>query len=165
LIEKYSFYFKKIKIRREIFVCILFVFELFAILEAREVSCETVEDFNASDTFGSVRTCRMDGTTVIDEDNMTVATADESVLSLKFDENQKISFLPIQVAEKFPNIISYTATLCSVKTISKKNFAGLTKLRELKLDLNQIERIDKDAFGDLDLLEHLHLGSFFYVSI
>jgi Leucine-rich repeat (LRR) protein len=62
------------------------------------------------------------------------------------------------MAKAFPNLVAYSADRCSIKSFTKKNFARLTKLKELDLDRNQIETVNCKAFEDLVSLEHLFLS-------
>jgi Leucine-rich repeat (LRR) protein len=78
--------------------------------------------------------------------------------------NSKITHLPVGVVEAFPSLIGYSATLCSIKIVSKENFVGLKQLKYLSLDFNQIEQINSETFGDLVSLEVLRLGKNFEFS-
>lgn len=100
----------------------------------------------------------MNGTTSIDEQNVTISTSDVSMGGLSFHNNKKIVFLPINVGEKFPNLINYNAAYCSVKEVLKLNFKNLNKLKTLALHYNQIEKIGTETFSDLTSLEELNLS-------
>lgn len=132
-------------------------FELFENAEAKQVSCESVGKNAWGFGIGSVKTCFMERTTVIDEDNVSISTFDENIGGLLFRRNKKIIFLPVKVAEAFPNLELYSAWDCSVTQISRENFAGLRKLKILHLEVNQIEKIQSDTFKNLVSLEILHL--------
>ena len=123
---------------------------------ADQVSCER----NNRRNLRSSKTCRMSGTTEINTADTTIATRDESIERLAFNHNRNIKFLPIEVSEKFPNLMGLEAGDCSLTTISKENFKDLTKLRLLGLYYNQIEKIRSDVFGDLVALEKLFLCKF-----
>lgn len=96
---------------------------------------------------------------IIDEYNETISTKDDAILALSFYTNKKIQYLPVKVAESFPNLIAYGADNTSVKEISKENFKGLTKLRTLGLIGTEIEKIYSDTFEDLVNVEVLWLGN------
>ncbi|CRK98469.1 CLUMA_CG011826, isoform A [Clunio marinus] len=53
--------------------------------------------------------------------------SDGSVIEIKI-ENNKNRFLPVKVAESFPNLKLYNAAHGSVESLSKENFKGLLKL-------------------------------------
>jgi hypothetical protein len=124
-----------------------------AVFKARalEVSCENVSDLDA------IKTCFMVGKTSIYYET-TIATNNDSVQGLRFYNNRKIQYLPVEVAKTFPNLLVYNAGGCSLKTLLKVNFEGLKKLKNLLLFSNQIEAIELEAFADLVDLEVLWLG-------
>jgi Leucine-rich repeat (LRR) protein len=80
------------------------------------------------------------------------------MLVLSFYGNLKISYLPLNVGDVYPNMRSYPVNYCSVKSIRKENFKGLNKLTHLGLNRNQIERIMSNTFDGLKSLERLELG-------
>lgn len=95
--------------------------------------------------------------TTIDEVNVIISTNDNTVKALELETNKNIFFLPVKVAENFPNLVGYSAWECSLKEISKENFAGLNKLKILELSRNAIEAIADDTFADLTDLSYLYL--------
>lgn len=141
---------------RKVFVLILLL-KVFTSSEAKEVSCERLNDVLWLGTIGSVKTCLMDTKTSIDDPGATIYSRDNFVNGLSFRHNVKIFYLPDNVAESFPNLEGYTAWYCSVKEISKRNFNGLEKLKYLSLGGNQIEMIANGTFEDLVNLEFLSL--------
>lgn len=136
------------------FIFILLVY--FWSAKAIEVPCERVEKS------GGFVDCFMDQTTAITSDTVKISDArEESISKLWFDHNSKIFFLPIEIHEKFPNLIQINAFNCSISTISKSNFVKLSKLRILYLENNKIEKIDSDTFDDLISLEEIDLSKCF----
>lgn len=127
------------------------------ILNAKEVSCEYFRETLWSGALGAVKTCHMDQDTVINDQNVTISTRNESIGELRFSNNRKIFFLPVGVAEFFPNLKAYNANGCAIKGISKENFKGLHKLMNLYLAYNEIEKIETNTFGDLTNLAILGL--------
>lgn len=100
----------------------------------------------------------MDSTTIIDEANTKISFYDENIGGLQMNNNKNISYLPIDVAERFPNLQGYQAGFCGIKELTRRNFKGLSKLRGLWLSYNQIERFLSETFVDLIGLEYLYLG-------
>jgi Leucine-rich repeat (LRR) protein len=136
----------------------LVIIGLFENISAKEISCEKVGDYEWLDpAFGTFKTCQMQNTTVIDEKDVKISPRDESINGLLFKWNSKIELLPIAVDQTFPNLFVYDCQDCAVKTISKENFAGLTKLKYLNLGYNYIENVNGDYFKDLVSLEKLYL--------
>lgn len=128
-------------------------------------SCESITSSNSWKSFGSYQTCKMDSTTVINSNRFIITTTDPSVQNLYFSKNTNVKFLPENIAEKFHKLIILMAQECSIKTISRKNFHGLKKLRGLTLRGNQIEKIESDTFRDLVSLEKLSLCNDFKFEI
>lgn len=145
-----------------IFLIAVSCFQLVVLTRVNKVVCEYVNNLRFN--WGSpqlthlLKTCLMDETTTIDEENKKISTYDETVTGLFLRVNRKISFLPIDVAENFPNLEAYNAVLCSITKISKRNFKDLSKLKAFYLYGNQIEKIPTDALNDLNELEFLSLS-------
>lgn len=72
--------------------------------------------------------------------------------------NKHIFYLPTNLDESFPDLIEIKAFSCNVKSIHKKNFKNLRKLKGLYLNNNQIEKISTNTFEDLQSLERLFLS-------
>ena len=98
--------------------------------------------------------------TIINATDVEVSARDESINVLNFNYNKKIFYLPIKVSEKFPSLEVYYAFSCSLTTISKANFAGLSRLRVLDLSVNQIEKLRSDTFEGLETMDTLYLCKF-----
>lgn len=126
---------------------------------AQQLPCESVglDDWSLS----KFKTCRMRDSTIIDAPDFTIFTPrEETVEALNFNYNKKISFLPLETANKFPNLRGYAAYECSIKVVKKENFQNLNKLQQIDLSFNQIETIFSDTFGGLISLEVLFLRKF-----
>lgn len=126
--------------------------------QAEDVKCERV-GISFLLRHDWVKTCFIDKTTIINSQDLPLNwTVDDKMIGLSFYGNNKISYLPKGAGEKFPNLLSYAATYCSIKGISRENFKGLSKLIYLGLNRNQIEKISSNTFADLGKLEKLELG-------
>lgn len=106
----------------------------------------------------------MNGTTVIDTQNVKIFFRDEFIGELKFEHNKKIFYLPVSVGEVFLNLLVYNANFCAVKKFSKANFKGLNKkinfvLRFvtifISLDRHKIKFINEDLLLSLKKLTTL----------
>lgn len=122
--------------------------------KALEVGCELI--IVGSINVGAL--CQMDEKTEITSDDVEVSKASEDKFSLWFDRNRKISFLPIKVHEKMPNLFAIYGDHCSISMIGKKNFKNLTKLENVHLIGNKIERINSDTFEANPNLKIVDLG-------
>lgn len=123
------------------------------------VNCEVAEIEINCESFGVFgnKSCVL-GETEINSANTIIAESDETVEAMWMHENKKAFYLPNKISEKFPNIVLYQADRCSIKEISKDNFHGLTKLRELDLSENQIESLTDGTFDGLLNLHFLRLS-------
>jgi hypothetical protein len=122
---------------------------------AKEVACERFADYDWTGSVGNVKTCFSYVTTVINEPGATFCSTNYDTLALSFCTNINVHFLPIAVAEKFPNLQVYALDGCSIKDVTKRNFESLAKLKILWLGRNPIEKINSDTFEDLVSLEGL----------
>lgn len=124
---------------------------------SNEVSCEFIVDINFS-YVGRHKTCIMEKRTQIDSPDFTISSpVNEKVCGLRLNLNKKISFLPVKVDEKFPNLVGYSAQFCSIRSIHKENFNNLGKLKSLWLNRNLITNVPSDSFDDLESLQYLGL--------
>lgn len=83
----------------------------------------------------------------------------ETVTGFDAKFNILMSNLPEDFDEKFPNLIAYEVYSCFVKSLSARNFRGLTKLEGLYLQQNLIESIDAGIFDDLIELRWIYLSN------
>lgn len=124
-----------------------------------KVVCDKIENYTWS--VGEQKTCYMESNaTMIDADNFVVFPSDFSIKGISFEDNKKISFLPIKMSETFPDLLIYYAPHCSIKSVSFENFKSLKRVREVYLYNNQIERINTNTFQDLISLEYVSLCRF-----
>lgn len=123
------------------------------------VNCAVSENEISCESFGVFgnKSCIL-GETEINSANTVIAERDETVEAMWMHNNQKASYLPNKLAEKFPNIVLYQADRCSIKEISRDNFWGLNSLRELDLNDNQIESLKDGTFEGLLNLHFLRLS-------
>lgn len=89
---------------------------------------------------------------------------DESVRLFDSSRNRKVEYLPIHIADKFPNLVTFAADRCAIKEITKNDFENLFHLQWLNLDGNKLEIIKADVFKDLISLEALKLSKIFLIS-
>lgn len=105
------------------------------------------------------RCCTVQDPTIINATEFTFFGAkDESVEVLSLHANRKIEYLPILVFQKFPNLVRYAASECSIKEISKENFERLKKLALLILSSNKIQKLRSNTFERLTGLKWIDLG-------
>lgn len=120
------------------------------------ISCESISPRRYN------KCCFLDNSTSIENANTSFSgVRDDSVREINFAHNKKIYFLPIRVNDKYPELRSYDATNCSLKTISKQNFERMVNLKYLKLFLNEIEKLDSNTFEDLVNINKLNIGKIF----
>lgn len=96
--------------------------------------------------------------TAIDSKDFMITTGrDESVGGFWSWGHKQLEYLPKNIGEQFPNLLDLTAGQCYIKEVSKKNFKGLSKLRGLTLNNNQIEVINDDTFEHIPTIEIIWL--------
>lgn len=106
----------------------------------------------------NAKTCYMDTKTKIGSRGFRISSQrSDAVKELVFTNNTNIYYLPNNAAGKFPEMTEYKAGDCSIKKISKLNFKGLTKLKQLFLNNNQLRTIESETFEDLINLEQVFL--------
>ena len=111
-----------------------------------------------SSRFGrTTKMCSIITEAIQSEDCAIDAKEDSAVEEFKMANNDKIRFLPQNVAEKFPELLTYGAHNCTIKFLNGKHFRNLRKLELLNLYGNQIENIASDTFKDLTSLKELNL--------
>lgn len=126
---------------------------------ASDIECEKKE--NRIFLLGTWKGCDIRSGPAINSPDVSITPRDETIEGLSFDDNKEIYYLPVKVAETFPNLIAYWAMHCSLTEVSKINFKHLSKLRTLSLHHNQIVTIASNTFDDLTSLEHLYLGEIY----
>jgi Leucine rich repeat len=128
-------------------------------LEGKEISCERFGEQDWNNSGKKVKLCYMTPSTSIDSSGATVSTHDETIKLLFLGNNKKIFYLPDNVGGKFPNLLYYVASNCSIAQINQQNFKALNKLEFLDLRQNQIEKITSNTFDGLKELKNLDLGT------
>lgn len=144
------------------FLILLAIFQFLEQVHGAKITCENTYNVKWNSVNETVKTCAMKHTTAILEDDVGISSVSGSVQGLTFTKNKKVFFLPVNVAESFPNLTAYSGTETSIKDVAKKNFKGLRKLRSLDLSDNQIDLVQTDTFEDLVNLEILFLCKNFY---
>lgn len=123
--------------------------------------------FQSSEAFCCERVQKLDNTYAPYTCFVTFATIDpcKCVIPIKkYDVGAfnvafqaKVTALPNDFDNRFPNLEKYNASSCSIKSISNENFEEMTNLKYLYLDNNRIETIAGETFTDLDALLIIHL--------
>lgn len=124
-------------------------------VECDEVRCSLFDKHTTS-----AKRCHYNSSVVISSSDTSIADAkDETVDALYvINYNLNVKFLPINVHAKFPNIKLIHAVGCSIKEISKKNFANLDQLKSIVLNSNEITMVPSDTFQGLLQLAVINLG-------
>lgn len=82
----------------------------------------------------------------------------EDVSTIDFLGNKNVSFLPIKVYQKFPNLRTYIAQRCNIGEIFQVNFENLFHVVILDLFSNNIETVRRDTFKHLVSVEGIFLS-------
>lgn len=130
------------------------------VANGKKIACEYLID---DKKFNDQR-CVMDYSTKITEENVQISTVNLNILTLTIFRASNVFFLPVKVAETFPNLIVYQISKTSLRKISKRNFKRLYKLKDIYLVDNKVEIIFSDTFEDLVNLKKLKISKFiFYI--
>lgn len=127
------------------------------------ISCGSIRDHSEIDTIGDQRTCFIGSDAALEVRNYQFSEKNNTVKGLSFGNNKRISYLPIYVEEKFPNLLVLSSS-SPLRSISKENFKGMQKLRALIISNGRIEKLYSDTFDDLDSLEHLDMRKIILIS-
>lgn len=124
-------------------------------VEGDEIRCSLFDKHTTS-----AKRCHFNSSVVISSSDTSIAeTKDESVDALfVINYNLNVKFLPVNVYAKFPNVKSIQAVGCSIKEISRKNFANLDQLKSIVLNSNEITKVPSDTFQGLLQLAVINLG-------
>lgn len=107
-----------------------------------------------------LKTCYLDQITIIEVPDFKISTArDDSVKALELSGNMAVQFLPVETHRKFPKLVVYSASECSIKTLKKEHFVNLDFLVGIFMRKNQIETLNTDVFEDLQALEELDFSN------
>lgn len=95
-----------------------------------------------------------DGKITIDAPDYMITTSEKrcKFSGLKISNQGDVKYLPVNLQFKLFDINKYTVINCSIKSISIKNFANITRITELILNYNLIETIETDSFLSLQNL-------------
>lgn len=105
------------------------------------------------------RTCAIVNQSINDHGFYISTSIDSTLKGFSIQNNIKIEYLPENIAEKFPNLIYFQTSNCSVKVVKKIYFKNLEKLININLQHNSIEWLENQAFKDNVNLEKLELAS------
>lgn len=83
----------------------------------------------------------------------------ENVKAFSLNGNQNVKYLPVKIAEAFPNLVEYSAKNTYLESVSAVNFEGLNNLKQLNLSDNDLSVIERETFAALTELEQLDLSA------
>lgn len=123
------------------------------------INCETIDNEYLTDAYGELKLCEMTDKTSIDVPGVALdVEQDESILAIRFYDNKKIFFLPVDVYKSYPKLVIYFAHSCNIKFLFKENFENLGTVKELHLDNNRIQKLDGEMFKDMASLQIIYLS-------
>lgn len=77
---------------------------------------------------------------------------------LHMQSNKYITALPENLNKVFGNLMTYDASGCGVRSLSKKNFEKMNKMETVLLNNNEIETVDDNTFEDCPQLKQVSMG-------
>lgn len=127
-------------------------------VKGQNIPCEKIEIVSWVSPLDNQVTCDMQPATSINSTGVLISERDETVGAIVFTNNENIRFLPENTAACFPKLLMFSASYCSIESISYSNFKTLENLEHLYLKSNKIKKIESNTFEDLHLLRMLDLG-------
>ncbi|KAG5684223.1 hypothetical protein PVAND_013461 [Polypedilum vanderplanki] len=96
----------------------------------------------------------------INEDNYKIKTTDydPEIKSVKIENNEDVKFLPNNIGELFPNLISLSAKNNSITSLPQDILKNLNNLKILDLSNNDIKHLDSEMLNDAPVLEEINLS-------
>lgn len=104
-----------------------------------------------------LHSCRIEGQRIDSQGFTITSTTNLTVDVLNIQNPLLVTFMPENIAGKFPQLIVLQVINCTIESINDRSFVNLKKLKYLHLPMNEIEVIDRNAFKDLVKLEWLSL--------
>lgn len=86
------------------------------------------------------------------------AVAKESIVIVDVEDVTASEYLNVGFGSTFPNLQYLRADGCNIKEITRASFEGLTRIKFIDLDYNQITVISSSVFAGLTSLVRLDLG-------
>jgi hypothetical protein len=86
-------------------------------------------------------------------------TPKESITTMSLSSVEN-TYLPVKLAENFPNLQYIQSTDTKLDKLFKANFEGLTKLKKIRFDRCKISKLDTEVFQPLTGLQHLGLSRY-----
>jgi Leucine-rich repeat (LRR) protein len=97
--------------------------------------------------------------TVISTPTATLSNErNEDILAVDFNIAKRISFLPNNLYEVFPNLEAILVSFTNLKVLTKRNLRNLSKLQQLEVDHSRLKEIDENAFESVANLMYLELS-------
>lgn len=124
----------------------------------KQLSCSR-ENGGSKYATSSTRRCTIENQPITDPWYNILDTSDSFIESFYIDNDKNVKFIPENVGEKFPNVIVFHVVKTGLTSIAAKDFRNLPNLKEIELNDNEIERVNRNTFKYLLQLEHINLAS------
>ena len=127
----------------------------------KEIDCEKTMTRTINDIPRVIlKACRFDTydkTDIDTPDSVLSSEVDESMTEIYADNNMNIEYLPTNIHEKFPNLLSMSIWFCKLRSVSNTTFKNLKSLIRLAMNVNFLESFDDGTFADLVNLKYLYI--------
>lgn len=107
----------------------------------------------------SPRRCTIENQAITDPWYNILDTPDSFIEAFYIDNDKSVKFIPENIGEKFPNVFTFHVVRTGLTSIGAKDFKNLQILKEIELNDNEIERVNRHTFKYLLQLEHINLAS------
>lgn len=72
--------------------------------------------------------------------------------------DQKTLFIPSKIFEKLPKLVQLVVEHSQLQILAKSDFKGMTSLKEIRIERNNISTIEEGIFNEVPQLVHLNLA-------
>lgn len=103
-------------------------------------------------------TCRVNMRKIITQFSIISSPNNMSVTAISIKNEKDIEFIPVNIDEKYPNLIAFQARNCSIGSLNEHIFNNLSDLKLINLAHNKIITVGNNIFDDQNMLEYLELG-------
>jgi Leucine-rich repeat (LRR) protein len=141
---------KNFEFDRLILVLLTGLVAVHSICASEEVACTIAQS--------EILECNFSNETAISTAETKISNPkNDKVEWLAASHNKDMKFVPVDIVEKFPNLIYIMFYKNSIESLTKRSFHGLNNLKRLYFSEEPITNIDEDAFDDIEDLRTLKL--------
>jgi hypothetical protein len=132
----------------------------FLIFAQNEIDCEKTMTRRVDEVKGLLKSCRMDIKAVINSSDFVFnSEVDLNMTEIYTDGNRNVMYLPTNIHEKFPNLLSLSIWNCGLKELSNATFRNLKFDVRIAINRNSLKTLELGTFDDCTALEFLFIDN------